>query len=458
MFDRDKLIAEFERFLDRDLIVSDPDLFEKYSHDETPDLYQEPLLVLRPKTIDEISKILKFAFTENLPVIPRGGGTGLAGGAVPVKDGVVISLERMDRIIEIDADNMVTVVEAGVITGNLAEAVESERLFYPPDPASLDTCTIGGNIVTGAGGSNTLKYGTTRDYVRGLSVVLADGQILRLGGKNVKDATGYSLIPLFCGSEGTLGIIVEAILKLLSRPEERIDLLLPFDDLKSAVEAAIRILKSNITPTALELMEKRAITYVEQYQEKRFPFPKAPVILLLRIDGADKRLLMQEAEKISELANDARDCFVAQTPNEQRKTWEARRAISDALKSKGRLYHEDIVVPRAEIPRFVPEVHKIGDRHGLEVILYGHLGDGNIHINLIEPEKNDLIRFRIDLYQLARRLGGKISGEHGIGLIKKDYLNYSLSKEILATMRTIKKALDPKNILNPGKVLPGDQG
>lgn len=436
------------------MVVSDPDLFEKYSHDETPDLYQEPILVFRPKSISEMAKMLRLASKEKIPIVPRGGGTGLAGGAVPVKGSIVLSTERMDKIIEVDTVNMVVVVEAGVITGNLASAVEKYDLFYPPDPASLDTCTIGGNIATGAGGSNTLKYGSTRDYLFGLTVVLADGTILNLGGKNVKDATGYNLISLFCGSEGTLGVIGKAILKLVRKPKKRIDLLIPFNDLKSAVNAATGILKLSHIPAALELMEEKAITYVEGYLDKKFPFPKAPVILLLRIDGDDKDLLMKMAGEISDVSSGAKDCFVAQTPSEQRKTWEARRAISDALKSRGKLYHEDIVVPRSEISEFIPAVHQIGNKYGLEVILYGHLGDGNIHINLIEPDKKGLLKFRTDIYRSAKKLGGKISGEHGIGCIKSNYLNYSLDKATVDTMRVIKMALDPKGILNPKKVLP----
>ncbi|RKX69700.1 hypothetical protein DRP53_07415 [candidate division WOR-3 bacterium] len=455
--DRDQLVGELERVIPKEAIVSDPDLLEKYGHDETPDLYREPLLVVRPKTTGEISSIMAFANREGIPVVPRGGGTGLAGGAVPPEGSIVISTERMDRIMEIDPVNMVAVVQAGVITGKLAEAVEKEGLFYPPDPASLDACTIGGNIATGAGGANTLRFGTTKDYLLGLTTVLADGRVLRLGGKNVKDATGYKLIPLFCGSEGTLGIITEAILRLLPLPRKRIDLLLPFPDLHLAVGCAVSILRADIVPTALEMMEERAISYVETYLKKKFPFPKAPVLLLIRVDGDDEKALMEKAERISDLAEGAIDCFVAQSPSEQRRVWEARRAISDALKSKGKLYHEDIVVPRGRIPDFVPSIHELGQNYNLEVILYGHLGDGNIHINLIEPDPERLSLFRCDLYRRAKELGGRISGEHGIGLIKRDYLNYCLDPEVIETMRVIKEALDPKGILNPGKVLFFDQ-
>ena len=452
--DRGDLEKELSRIVPRLAIVAEPDLFDKYSHDEAPEFYEEPILVLRPKTTGEVAEAMKFFHREGIPVVPRGGGTGLAGGAVPTAGSVVISTERMNRIIEVDPSNMTATVQAGVVTGELAEKVEKKGFFYPPDPASLDTCSIGGNIATGAGGANTLKYGTTKDYLLGLEVVLADGRILRLGGKNVKDATGYNLITLFCGSEGTLGIITQAILRLLPRPQARIDLLIPYESLEKTVEAATAILRSSTIPTALEMMEEAAIGYVEVYLNKKFPYPKAPVLLLLRIDGEEKNELMRKAETITESIPPPIDCFVALGPSEQRKVWEARRAISDALKSKGKLYHEDIVVPRSEISKFIPRVHHIGDHYNLEVILYGHLGDGNIHINLIEPEKEKLLRFRQDLYHLAAELGGKISGEHGIGLLKKDYLDHSLSTQVIMTMRAIKEALDPKGILNPGKVIP----
>jgi len=429
------------------------DSLEPYSHDETPGLKIFPEVVVKPETREEVLEILRLAHKEKVPVTPRGGGTGLAGGAVPLSDGIVLSMERMDRIKEIDRENRMAVVEPGVITEDLSKKVEEYGLFYPPDPASLDSCTLGGNIATGAGGARTVKYGTTRNYVYGLEVVLPKGELLRLGGKFLKNATGYSLLHLFIGSEGTLGVFTEAILRLLPKPEYKVDLLIPYKRLKDAVRTALRL---PLTPTTLEFMERDAIKAAEKFLEKRLPFSDAEVHLLLEFDG-EKEELEKVYERVGEIAleDGAVDVFVADNRPSQERIWEGRRAISRGLKAMGKVASQDVVVPKSRIPEFIDRLRRVREKYRMKIVCFGHLGDGNVHVNLIKEREealNLVPTILKEIFQTVVDLGGIISGEHGIGLVKKPYLKMALSSPYIQLMRGIKRVFDPNNILNPGKI------
>ena len=434
-------------------MVMGRDSLEPYSHDETPGLKIFPEVVVKPETREEVLEILRLAHKEKVPVTPRGGGTGLAGGAVPLSDGIVLSMERMDRIKEIDRENRMAVVEPGVITEDLSKKVEEYGLFYPPDPASLDSCTLGGNIATGAGGARTVKYGTTRNYVYGLEVVLPKGELLRLGGKFLKNATGYSLLHLFIGSEGTLGVFTEAILRLLPKPEYKVDLLIPYKRLKDAVRTALRL---PLTPTTLEFMERDAIKAAEKFLEKRLPFSDAEVHLLLEFDG-EKEELEKVYERVGEIAleDGAVDVFVADNRPSQERIWEGRRAISRGLKAMGKVASQDVVVPKSRIPEFIDRLRRVREKYRMKIVCFGHLGDGNVHVNLIKEREealNLVPTILKEIFQTVVDLGGIISGEHGIGLVKKPYLKMALSSPYIQLMRGIKRVFDPNNILNPGKI------
>lgn len=457
-----RMIEELEKIVGKDNVISDNELMESYSHDETPGFKTVPKAVVKPETPTQISEIMKLANTEKFSVTPRGGGTGLSGGAIPCENGIVVSFERLNRIKEIDVKNLMSVVEPGVITGDLAREVSRYGLLYPPDPASIDSCTIGGNIAHCAGGARTVKYGTTRDYVVGLEAVIPNGDIIRCGGKLVKNVTGYSLTNLLIGSEGTLAIITEAILKLLPMPGAKVSLLVPYSDLEQAIQTVQEILTHKIIPSAIELMEGRAIKLVEEYLGRRLPFniEGATYCLLIEIDGKRKEEVESDYEEIGEIAlkNAAIDVLVAEDRLQQDKLWEARRTISDALKSKSEVAHEDVVVPKDKISTLVRGIKELETKYQLKIVCYGHIGDGNVHVNVLretikeEEWKAKLSNLIKELFDLTLSLGGMLSGEHGIGLAKKPYLSMALSSQQIELMRQIKSVFDPNNILNPGKI------
>ena len=441
-------------------VLTDPDIVEPYSHDETPGLASMPGVAVKPGSTQEVTKILTLANKERIPITPRGGGTGLSGGAVPYLGGIVLSLEKMDSIKEIDTENLMAIVEPGVVTERLGKEVEKEGLFYPPDPASLDSCTIGGNIAECAGGPKTVKYGVTRDYVCGLEVVLPTGATTRLGGKLVKNVTGYSLLDLIVGSEGTLGVVTEATLRLLPQPAEKVDLLIPYRSMDSAAKTASEIMRKRLIPTALEFMEREAIKACEAFLGRSLPFTDAEAHLLIELDGSGKEELQREYEAIGEIAmdNGAPEVYVAEDYKSQEKMWEARRAITDALKATGEVAHEDLVVPRSEMPKLLQRMKEIGSKHSVKIVCYGHLGDGNLHTNILREGMEErewrrtLSRIVKELYEELVALGGMLSGEHGIGLTKKPYLSMVLDGPQIECMKSIKRIFDPNNILNPGKI------
>lgn len=456
------ILIELRQIAGEDSVLVSEEARDKYSHDEVMELRCEPEAVVMVKSAEEVAAVMKLAQQENFPVTPRGAGYGLSGGAVPAMGGVVLSLEKMDRILEIDHENLMVTVEPGVITGDLHRAVEEVGLFYPPDPASLDSCSIGGNIAENAGGPRAVKYGVTRDYVCGLEAVLPSGEIVRMGGKVVKNVTGYNLLQLMLGSEGTLAVIVKILLRLLPLPKERIDLLVPFNSFEDAAISVSEIIRNKIVPTALEFMGKDSIEAVEKYSGKEVPFHEAGAHLLITIDGNDKDIITDEYERTGEicLKNGALNVLVATDSHNRDRLWTARRLIIESLPalSTDRIMDTmDIVVPRSRITAMLKKTEDIQNRYELPVISFGHAGDGNIHVNIIKTISDDEWKLRApraaeEVYKAAVSLGGFITGEHGIGMTRKPYLSLGIDEHQIAVMKGIKREFDPNNILNPGKI------
>ncbi len=444
-------------------VLVDDEALERYGHDETVGLRADPEVVVRATSAGQVSEVIKLAQLEHIPVTPRGAGYGLSGGAVAVHGGIILSTEKMNRILEIDRKNLMVTVEPGVITGDIHRAVEAEGLFYPPDPASLDSCSIGGNIAEGAGGPRAVKYGVTRDYVCGLEAVLPSGEILTMGGKLVKNATGYNLIQLLIGSEGTLAVITKIILRLLPLPKVQVDLLVPFDNFQAAADTVSDIIAHRILPTAIEFMEQDSILAVERLLKKQVPFDDAAAHLLIQLDGNVREAVEAEMEVVAELCleHGARDVLVAKDRPTRDRLWEARRMIIDSLNQESPVNHmEDVVVPRAEIHRLLGGIKAIARRRGVRIISFGHAGDGNVHINVLKDDLPDeqwtalVPAVTEEIYRLALSLGGTITGEHGIGATRRRYLPLALDETQIYLMRQIRAAFDPNQILNPGKIFP----
>jgi glycolate oxidase len=457
-----KILSRLIEIVGKEYVLTEQFDIEPYSHDETEDLKYWPEVAVKPADTNQVSKILKLCNDNNIPVTPRGGGTGLSGGALPVYGGVVLSLERMNRIVEIDIDNMMVVVEPGVIVKVLHDTLEEQGLFYPVDPASRESCLIGGNIAENSGGPRAVKYGVTKDYVYGLTAVLPDGRVIKTGGKLLKNVSGYNLTQLLVGAEGTLAVVTKIILKVIPLPKHRETMLVPFNSLDDAAKTLTEIFKARIIPAAAEFMEKRAIKAAEDKFERKFPYSDSEALLLIEIDGNDPGLLEKQAEQIGEicLAGNAVDVFIADNPAKQEELWDTRRKIGEAVKSIAPYKEEDTVVPRANLPVLMEKIREISARHNITAITYGHAGDGNIHCNIIKKDisderwQNELPTVIAELFTEVVKLGGSISGEHGIGWVQKQYLRIALSETELDLMRQIKQVFDPKGILNPGKVLP----
>jgi glycolate oxidase len=457
------VIAELRRIMgDGQILLSREDM-DPYTHDEVVGLRADPEVVVKPTSAQQIAGIFKLAQRKRIPVTPRGAGWGLSGGAVPVCGGIVLSLEKMNHILEIDKDNLMVTVEPGVITGNIHRAVEAEGLFYPPDPASLDSCSIGGNIAEGAGGPRAVKYGTTMHYVCGLEAVLPSGDIITCGGKLVKNQTGYNLIQLLIGSEGTLAIVTKIILRLLPLPKEQIDLLVPYDDLQAAADTVSAMIAQRIVPTTIEFMERDSMLAVERLLEREVPFDDAAAHLLIQLDGNRREQVDADMEVVGDLClqHGARDVLVARDRPTRDRLWEARRKIIEALKHASPINHmEDVVVPRSEIPVLLKGIREIAQKHGVRIISFGHAGDGNVHVNVL---KDDLPMERWDalvpavseeVYRLTLSLGGTITGEHGIGATRRKYLPLALDAVQIEVQRRIRDVFDPNHILNPNKIFP----
>jgi len=444
-------------------VRTDEEALEKYAHDETVGLWAQPEVVVFVHSAQEVADIFHLAVRERIPVTPRGAGYGLSGGAVPVFGGIVLSTEKMNRILEIDKQNLMVTVEPGVITGDIHRAVEAEGLFYPPDPASLDSCTIGGNIAEGAGGPRAVKYGTTKDYVCGLEAVLPSGDIITCGGKLVKNVTGYNLVQLLVGSEGTLAVVTKIVLRLLPLPKYRVDLLVPYDDFQAAADTVSDIIAARILPATIEFMEQDSVLAAERLLQKTVPYDDAAAHLLIQLDGNRQESVDADFEAVGEICLDhgARDVLVAKDTRTRDRLWEARRAIVDALKHESPVNHmEDVVVPRAEIPALLRGIKEIARRHGVRIVCFGHAGDGNVHVNALkdalpEEEWQALVPVLTEeIYRLTLSLGGTITGEHGVGATRRRYLPMALDPAQIALMRGIKEVFDPHHILNPGKIFP----
>jgi glycolate oxidase len=418
-----------------------------------------PSAVVRPVDTAEVSRVASYAGKYGIPIVPRGAGTGMTGGAVPLKDTVVLSMEAMNRIVDIDEEDMVAVVEPGVINGHLQEVLESKGLFYPPDPASLRFCTIGGNVAENAGGPRAVKYGVTRDYVLGLEAVLPDGSVFTTGGRTYKGVVGYDLTRLLVGSEGTLAIVTKVYLRILPLPEETATLLCTFENINDAARCVVGITSASIIPRTLEFMDRESIMAVESY--RKFGLPRdVGAALIVEVDGSYPSV-SREAEKIADICRSLKGAVqIAEDSYSRDKLWEARRAISPAL------YHlrptkinEDIVVPRGKIPEMIEALRRIADRFNIKIASFGHAGDGNIHVNVMTDRKDEAEYRRAKesvraIFEETLRLGGTISGEHGIGTTKKPYLRMELSDVNISLMKKIKSVFDPGGILNPGKIFP----
>jgi glycolate oxidase len=459
--DRDDLEALARRVVEGALIV-EPDRLSPYGRDETESLAFAPDVAALPGTVDEVRAILAYAHERRLPVTPRGAGTGLSGGALPVHGGIVLSLERLNRIREIDRRNLLAVAEAGVITATLQSAVEELGLFYPPDPSSREICQIGGNIAEDAAGPRSAKYGTTRRWVMGLEAVLADGSLVRTGGRVRKDATGYDLTQLLVGSEGTLAVITAATLRLIAKPRRTLTLILPFGALAGAAAAVEKIFLAGFDPSACEIAERAALDAVARVQEVPPELRSADAMLLVELDGDDEDRLLASADGIDALARSlgASPALVADDAAGQRRLWQVRRRIGEAVKHLSSYKEADTVVPRSALVELVEAARAAAARQGLTAICYGHAGDGNLHVNLLQGGLPDgLWRERRDaaeeeLFAAVAALGGRVSGEHGIGWVQRRFLGTSLSAAEIEVQRAIKRALDPRGILNPGKIFP----
>jgi glycolate oxidase len=448
----------------RYVVFGDAEKLEPYSHDEVAEkeYAHMPEALVRPVSSEEIAAILKLANREKIPVTPRGAGSGLSGGAVPIYGGIVLLLDRMNRILEIDRANLMITVEPGVVTNEINQVLKEAGLFFAGYPMSLESCFIGGNVAENAGGGKAVKYGVTSRYVTGLEVVTPTGEIVQLGGKLVKDVTGYNLIGLMVGSEGTLGIFTRIILKLLPLPKANVDLLILFKTAEEAIAAVSKILSGGATPTAIEFMDQSAFRTSCEYFNETFPYHQAGAMLLITVDGMDLNQVEREYEKIGEacLAAGAIEVYVADNYRTSERFWKIRRNIAEAFKAfSPHQSLEDIVVPTANIAKMVTGLMELSRKWDCPIPCYGHAGDGNLHATpVMNPqwtlkewhEKIPLIL--TDLYKLAKDLGGTISGEHGIGHKRKKYMPLVVQNEYLALVRAIKRALDPNNILNPGKI------
>jgi glycolate oxidase len=443
-------------------VLTENDDLENYAHDETENLHFLPGVVLMPRTVEEVSSILKICNTGLIPVTPRGAGTGLSGGALPQLGGVLISTERMNSILEIDERNLQVTTEPGVITEVLQNAVKEKGLFYPPDPSSRGSCFIGGNIAENSGGPKAVKYGVVKDYVLNLEVVLPTGEIIWTGANVLKNSTGYNLTQLIVGSEGTLGIVTKIVLKLIPHPQHELLMLVPFNNVEKAGEAVSAIFRAGYIPSALELIEIDALKIASRFVESN----AVPVTddvaahLIIEVDGNHIETLMQEMEAIAQLLlrYDCGEIYFADNSVQKAELWKLRRRVAEAVKIDGYTIEEDAVVPRAQLPALIKGVKKLGVEYGFKAVCYGHAGDGNLHIRIKKEgttnsqDDPEIIKSLRALFVLVKNLGGTISGEHGIGLVQKDFMDIVFSEKQMELMRGIKKVFDPNNILNAGKI------
>lgn len=463
-----EIIEALNRVLKADAILVENELLETYSRDYTENLSFLPDIVVLPENTQQVADILKICDKYNLTLTPRGAGTGLSGGCLPVKGGIVLSTERMNKILSIDVENFQATVQPGVINEVFRNEVEKLGLYYPPDPASKGSCFLGGNIAHNSGGPKAVKYGVTRDYVLNLEIVLANGDVIWTGSNTLKNSTGYSLTHLMIGSEGTLGIVTQIVFRLVPKPTRDLLMLASFKNATNACKAVSQIFLKGVTPSALELMEDKAMQLSAFHLGENFDF-KAGInaYLLIEVDGFNEELLMKDCELIAEVLEkfEVDDILFADNAAQKEKLWKIRRAIGEKVKAHSIYKEEDTVVKRAHLPELLSGVKAIGEKYGFESICYGHAGDGNLHVNIIkgamsdEAWNGDYLKQGIrEIFRLCKTLGGTISGEHGIGWVQKEYMNEVFEENQLDLMRQIKKVFDPKGILNPSKIIPEHLG
>ena len=455
-----KIIAQLEKIAGKDGVLSSPEDLAVYGYDGTFE-DQRPDIVVLPSSTGQVSQVVELASRENLPLVARGLGSGLAAASVPFHGRITLAMTRMNHLLEIDEVNATAQVEAGIVTADLQTAVEKRGLFYPPDPSSIRHSSIGGNIACNAGGPRCLKYGVTGNYVLGLTVVLADGRVLHTGNKCIKDVVGYDLNALFTGSEGTLGVITEALLRLTARPKFARTALVEFPLLEDASRTVNAILRHGLVPAALELMDETAIGCIEQAMQLGLPLD-VEAVLLVEADGSDETAVLGEIEAIAKICmgSGARQVKVAKDETERSDLWRARRSVAPALARRAPYkLGEDITVPRSAIPAAVRGLKDISAKYGLPVVIYGHAGDGNLHPAILFDKRDPAQWEKAQLmaaeeFSLALELGGTLSGEHGVGMLKRPYMEKALGPLSIEIQKRIKQALDPQNILNPGKVFP----
>jgi glycolate oxidase len=457
----ESVINQLQSIVGRENVATDKADRICYSYDATQQSFL-PDAVVHPATAIEISAVMKLANRERFPVFPRGAGSGFSGGSLPTRGGLVLCTERLDRILEIDEENLVAVVEPGVVTERFQKEVEKRGLFYPPDPASLKFSTLGGNVAECAGGPRCVKYGVTKDFILGLEVVTPLGDIITTGGPTMKGVVGYDLTKLLCGSEGTLGIITRIVIKLLPLPEAKQTMLVLFDSIDGAAQAVSAIIRGRIIPTTLEFMDGRTIDCVRQATGLTVP-EEARAVLIIEVDG-DREFLGKQVARISEIIKPLGvvETRVATTSEESEALWQIRRSVSASLrKVNPDKFNEDICVPRSKVPEMIRKVDAIAERHGIAIVNFGHAGDGNIHVNVmidkkIPGELEKAEKAIVEVFQGALELGGTMSGEHGVGIAKAPYIPLEITPLAADYMKAIKRALDPNNVLNPGKIFLDD--
>jgi glycolate oxidase len=460
----EEIIGELVRIAGERNVHIDPARIEAFSHDETSkeEYGHMPEVVVTPQSTEAVAAMVKLANRHRIPVTPRGAGSGLSGGAIPIYGGIVLSLEKMNRVREIDYDNLTMTVETGIVTNEINNLVKDRGLFYAGYPMSLETCTLGGNIAENAGGGKAIKYGVTSRYILGLEFVTPTGEVVWLGGKLAKDVTGYDLVHLIVGSEGTLGIVTAAIIRLIGLPVAKSDLLVLFRSPQEAISTVPIILSRGLIPTAIEFMDRRSVETSCAYLNENLPYAACGAMLLIEMDGRDPALVEREAEAVGDLCMEqgAIEVYVADNRTTQERLWAIRRNIAEAFKVYCPVQSlEDIVVPPAAIPAVIPELDRISEQFGITIPCYGHAGDGNLHATLVKDPEMSMDRWHEieplaleELYEAITTLGGKISGEHGIGLKRKAFMKKFMSPVELALLKAIKRAWDPNLIMNPGKI------
>ena len=456
-----ELLAEIRTIVGEDALITNTLDLEPYSHDETEDLHFYPEVVAKPGTVEQVSALLSLCNENSIPVTARGAGTGLSGGALPIKGGLLIAMERFNHILEIDEQNLQATVEPGVITEVFMNAVAEKGLLYPVDPASKGSCFIGGNVSYGSGGPRVVKYGTIREYILNLQVVLPNGEVIWTGANTLKYASGYNLTQLMIGSEGTLGIITKIVTKLIPRPTQDALLLASFGNNESACGAVSAIFRAGVIPSALEFMERRGVEWVKEHDGISFDLKEGiGAFLLIEVDGNNQDTIFADCEKINTVLEefDCKEVLFADTAAQKEELWRLRRTMAVSVKSNTVYKEEDTVVPRAALPQLIKGIKATGAKYGFESVCYGHAGDGNLHVNIVkagmsdEDWNNNLKAGIREIFELTVSLGGTLSGEHGIGLVQKEFMPIKYSEVHFELWRGIKKVFDPNGILNPGKI------